>query len=202
MIHDLLYNIDNSAEDTVLCIHGENQPVNHRHEFSTTIHQVSYSEFLKFGMSGFKTCFFDIPFFPLKLPKHRINSDQLMNRDCQQIIIWSFNLGFWSRKLVARTFISNDGKYLNRDFVNAYKAVLPNINKEWHITKSLYVYRFNRDALMLSESNKYLYRFENWSSNSKRNQFLGLLLKVQLFRVFVEKNWPFKILILERNSTQ
>jgi hypothetical protein len=200
MIFDLLYCLDLSPTDTILWVSGANRGESTDATAHDRFSQISYLETDTTRISDCDLVFFDLP------KQEQIG--MMPNRDpklmppgvFQRRIIWQINAGFWARKVLAPVFNLKDRKLLTKKFVAYYRNLLPDAHASWETTQSLYVFRFNEDALMLSESDLFLSRFEVWSGNSRRNRLVALFLQCRPIRVFVRKHWPFKILVQKTNA--
>jgi hypothetical protein len=196
MIFDLFYWLNLSQSSKIISVADDDLKVSSNYNGFEMIHSIPFAKLSHGISSDYDVCFID-------LPRDQLFGDPISDtasNHLKQLIVWDLNVGFWAKKLIGPIFNMKDQQLLNNKFLNYYKSLLPNLTYDWTLTKTIYVYRFNEDALMLSDTDVFLNRFEVWSSNSKRNRILAWLLQFKPCRFFLIRNWPFKLKVFQKIS--
>jgi hypothetical protein len=196
MIFDLFYWLNLSQSSKIIWVTDEDTNVSSDITESEMIHSTSFGNLTSGNTAGFDVCFFDLP--RKKLSKE-FKAGPSINH-LKQLIVWDLNIGFWARKVIAPIFSMKDQQVLNAGYLQAYNRLLPGLTVDWEVSKTIYVYRFNEDALMLCDTDVFLNRFDVWSSNSKRNRILAWMLQFKPCRAFLIRNWPYKLKVLQKIS--
>ncbi|PWD98009.1 hypothetical protein DDZ16_17555 [Marinilabilia rubra] len=195
MLNDIIYWLDLKKETKILWLSDKREKKKFTFLKGLTVKYSGYNNFFSKNDGFYDLCFCDFPYSMNDGNKLEIK-DVFDKFQGERVLVWNVKSDLFSDFLIRPLLgiYSFPGKKTYYLPINELQALSP----EWEIEKQLFVYCHKANGFLLSDSAFFLNSLQIWFPNSRRINFLNLILKSKCIFKWLKKKWPVRILVCKK----